>query len=231
MTVDYSIRWNLVYRAGNIDAINDAYERAIAEHEDFEWESFFMKPAFGTVEGGCGEPMREITGMVPENRAFECGSCRVDLNDAPVGTFRLKNHCFEGAKDLPEGMDQGDATLELAEMVKTLYLATGVSPLAAYVAPSWLNEIINTRDAPPFTAESLAKDRYEYLSWLTVFSPPMVETYGRETLLDAPAYHVEELDDDSVLIVAVEDPMDRHGSKKSEYKEIGNYIGINTYFE
>jgi len=229
MTVDYSIYWNLVYRAGNIDAINDAYERAIAEHEDFEWDSLLMKPAFGTVTGGCGEPLVEITGMVPENRAFECESCRVDLNDAPVGAFRLSDHCFEGTKDLPEGMDQGDATLELAEMVKTLYLATGVSPLAAYVEPKWVIETINTMEAPPFTAESLARDRYEYLSWLTVFSPPVVETYGRETLLDAPAYHVEELDDDSVLIVAIEDPMDRHGPEKSQYEEIGNHIGIDTY--
>jgi hypothetical protein len=229
MTVDYSIYWSLIYRAGNIDAINDAYERAIAEHEDFEWDSVLMKPAFGTVTGGCGEPVREITGMVPKNRAFECESCRVDLNDAPVGAFRLSDHCFKGAKDLPEGMDQGDATLELAEMVKTLYLATGVSPLAAYTEPKWVIETISTMEAPPFTAESLAKDRYEYLSWLTVFSPPMVETYGRETLLDAPAYHVEELADGSVLLVAVENPMDRHGPEKSQYKEIGNHIGIDTY--
>jgi hypothetical protein len=53
---------------------------------------------------------------------------------------------------------------------------------------------------------------------------------GQETLLKAPAYHVEELADGSVLIVAVEDPMNPHGSKKSEYKEIGNHIGIDTYF-
>jgi hypothetical protein len=224
MTVDYSIYWSLIYRAGNIDAINDAYERAIAEHEDFEWDSVLMKPAFGTVTGGCGEPVREITGMVPKNRAFECESCRVDLNDAPVGAFRLSDHCFEGAKDLPEGMDQGDATLELAEMVKTLYLATGVSPLAAYTEPKWVIETISTMEAPPFTAESLAKDRYEYLSWLTVFSPPMVETYSRETLLDAPAYHVEELADGSVLIITDEDPY-----SPSEYKHIADHIGIESY--
>ena len=45
---------------------------------------------------------------------------------------------------------------------------------------------------------------------------------GQETLLKAPAYHVEELADGSVLIVAVENPMDRHGSEKSQYKNIGN---------
>ena len=33
--------------------------------------------------------------------------------------------------------------------------------------------------------------------------------------MKAPAYHVEELADGSVLIIAVENPMDRHGSGKA----------------
>ena len=50
-------------------------------------------------------------------------------------------------------------------------------------------------------------------------------------MLEAPAYHVEELADGSVLTVAVENPMDRHSPEKSQYKEIGNHIGIDIYFE
>ena len=125
----------------------------------------------------------------------------------------------EGVKD-----HYSEDVTEIIEVVKTLYLATGVSPLAAHVAPAWLDNYIRREDAPPFTAESLANDRYEYLSWLTVFSPPVVETYGRETLLDAPAYHVEELTDGSVLIITDEDPY-----SPSEYENVADHIGIESY--
>jgi len=39
----------------------------------------------------------------------------------------------------------------------------------------------------PITADSLAANRIETVSWLMLFAPPLVAEYGREWVLDAPA--------------------------------------------
>ena len=60
----------------------------------------------------------------------------------------------------------------------------------------------------PVTGASLSENRIETVSWLMLFSPPMVESYGREWLLDAPAWKTRELDDGAVMLVASPDPTD-----------------------
>ncbi|MBX0306060.1 DUF3396 domain-containing protein [Halomicroarcula sp. F24A] len=60
----------------------------------------------------------------------------------------------------------------------------------------------------PITADSLAANRIETVSWLMLFSPPMVAEYGREWLLNAPAWKTRELDDGAVMLVASPDPTD-----------------------
>lgn len=42
--------------------------------------------------------------------------------------------------------------------------------------------------------------------WLQVYAPAAVAALGRERMLDAPAPHVRELDDGSVLVAAYETP-------------------------
>jgi hypothetical protein len=227
MTHNTAIVGWLLYRAGDTATIKNAYDRAIEAHEKFELDtSRFIEQNIGSVKFSCEELWaQQLTGMVPENKYFECDSCRLDLNDVPIGKFYLTNHDFDpitaGTAEDHYSKDIG----EIVELMKTLYLATGASPLGAHVEPAGLADVISREDAPPFTAKSLARDRYEYLSWLTVFSPPVVKTYGRERLLEAPAYHVEELADDSILIVATEDP----ATSLSEYKHIADHIEIESY--
>jgi hypothetical protein len=215
----------LLYRTGDRRAIRNAYERAVDAHEKFERSTVFIEQInVGSVQFKCKElSAQQMAGMVPENKRFECGSCRLDLNDAPLGRIYITNHDFDPREGVKNHYSKD--VKEIIEVAKTLYLATGVSPLAAHVAPAWLDNHIHREDAPPFIAESLANDRYEYLSWLTVFSPPVVETYGRETLLEAPAYHVEELADGSILVVVTKDP-----SVPEAYDEsIADHIGIESY--
>ena len=214
-------RGSLLYRAGDTTAIRNAYHRAIEAHEELERTAMFIKQTIGNVRFTCKELCQEL-GMARETKRFECEHCRLDLNDAPICEFSIKDHDIDPRDPVNDQYRRGIE--EIGKIMKTLYLATGVSPLAVQVAPPWMHDLINREDAPPFTAESLAKDRYEYLSWLIVFSPPVVETYGRETLLDAPAYHVEELADGSVLIITDKDPY-----LPSEYENVADHIGIESY--
>lgn len=57
--------------------------------------------------------------------------------------------------------------------------------------------------------ESLRDGEVPDLHWLNVFPPSIVERFGRDVLLDAPAYRVEELADGSVLLVVQESPVEQ----------------------
>jgi len=120
---------------------------------------------------------------------------------------------------------QAEAIETLVRIVRVGYEATDQRPIAVYVESAPHSYYIGEAECPPFTAESLAHDGYHHLSWLTVFTPPMVERYGRETLLSAPAWKVEKLDDGGVLIVS-------HGNV-AEWQEDGravaNHIGLPWY--
>ncbi|SFR98028.1 hypothetical protein SAMN05216559_1960 [Halomicrobium zhouii] len=60
----------------------------------------------------------------------------------------------------------------------------------------------------PMTDESLAENRIAEISWLMLFGPEMVAEYGREWLLQAPAWERRELDDGGIMLVASPDPTD-----------------------
>ncbi|MUV90714.1 hypothetical protein GJ629_13055 [Halapricum sp. CBA1109] len=57
----------------------------------------------------------------------------------------------------------------------------------------------------PISETTLDENRIHHPTWLMLFTPPMVEQYGEEWLLDLPADHIEELDDGSILLVVVSD--------------------------
>ena len=52
--------------------------------------------------------------------------------------------------------------------------------------------IVDSIGETPVDSESLQKGRFNYLVWVTVFTPRMVETYGRDNLLSAPAWRTYE---------------------------------------
>ncbi|MFC7072626.1 hypothetical protein ACFQJ7_17145 [Halovenus rubra] len=60
----------------------------------------------------------------------------------------------------------------------------------------------------PITEDGLADRRIEHPTWLMLFPPAMVETYGRDWLLDLPAETVEEFDDGAIMTVATESILD-----------------------
>ncbi|WP_435334876.1 hypothetical protein [Haloarchaeobius sp. TZWWS8] len=48
-------------------------------------------------------------------------------------------------------------------------------------------------------------NRVNWPTWLMVFSPSMVEQYGREWVRDLPAAHIEEFDDGAILVIATDE--------------------------
>ncbi|MDS0261097.1 hypothetical protein NDI56_16990 [Haloarcula sp. S1CR25-12] len=75
----------------------------------------------------------------------------------------------------------------------------------------------------PVTEASLSENRLETVSWLMLFSPPLVAEYDREWLLDAPVWQTRELDDGAVMLVASPDPTDWEEFRAAR-TELGEYF-------
>lgn len=98
----------------------------------------------------------------------------------------------------------GDTYLEDAlELIETL--VEHLDPLYVYGMHVGHIELVGVDRTEPVTAESLADDRINSPTWLMLFPPAMVETYGREWLLDLPVPYAEELDDGAILILTMTD--------------------------
>lgn len=213
-----------VYRDGDHSELLADHRAAFEGHDRLEYDSPFLRTPFGNVELGY-EDVPALTGMSHlDNYTYEADDEEWDLLYAPLVRYYLG----EGSYHLDDdGSDVSEELLEqFVEMVATGYLATERRPVAAYVETPTHGAAIDAVGEPPFTAESLARDRYEHLGWITVFTPPMVETYGRETLLSAPAWKTTELDDGGVLVVAYEDPHDPEPDGKDAVAE---HIGLPSF--
>lgn len=110
---------------------------------------------------------------------------------------------------------------EVQERVETIYsLAVA---LAERFEPNYVWSEISTRggwvsDQRP-TERPMDED-IDWLGWITVLSPDLVEQFGgREYILDAPAWGVEELDSGHVVIAAEDHPFDPTEHRRSQVVE------------
>jgi|AntDeeMinimDraft_5_1070356.scaffolds.fasta_scaffold00231_13 hypothetical protein len=98
-------------------------------------------------------------------------------------------------------------SIDVMELAAAAYSGGPSRPKFVYgVSEPHFSRLVENDVPPPVTPESLAEDRIEYASWLMGFPPSIVETYGRETLLSAPAWQTSELPDGGVVILATENP-------------------------
>lgn len=109
------------------------------------------------------------------------------------------------------------------DVIREVYNATDDRPQAVYAFPDPLIEVILNLDQLPATVETLRDGRINYVGWITVFPPNLVETYGRDTLLSAPAWKTEEWDDGSIAVVAFEDPV-----FLGDPKPVNEHLGLET---
>lgn len=85
-----------------------------------------------------------------------------------------------------------------------------LDPTYAFGMHNWRTDRVESDATPvplpsPISETTLDENRIHHPTWLMLFTPPMVEQYGGEWLLDLPADHIEELDDGSILLVVVSD--------------------------
>jgi len=209
-----------LYRDGDPAAIETAHQNAFSDYPQLTWDPPFLRGEFGNVSIGCEDIAAEMTGMDhPQNYTYDGGEEKWDLFETPLCEYFLKSDHDLGTDALVD---------QFVEMVVTGYESTDDPPLAAHAESPTVRAGAHATTSPPFTAESLAHDAYEYLSWITIFTPSVVETYGRETLLSAPAWETRELADGAVLIVAYGDP---HNPDRDQHVAAARHIGLESYYD
>jgi hypothetical protein len=225
-TGDENVQIIFVYQKGNPNKLEQKHIQAFENVDHFninfhfiEWgvdnitvnETVSFHPT--TLEEALGRPESLIWG--------ETGGTW-DLRDAPLISYDIGPWHLYGEDGMrTDTIDKGSLN-ELIRILETGYYATNQHLLAVYGQPPDQRHFEDMARHPPFTAKSLAHDEYEALSWLTLFTPSMVETYGREKLLSAPAHRIEELDDGAVLIVCHKKPLD----PDTNCREVADHIGL-----
>lgn len=122
-----------------------------------------------------------------------------------------------------DGFPVAEEVEGMLKLVKAVYRATETPPKYVYgIHPGHADMIRRGDREHPATKDDLAANRIRGPSWLMLFSPPMVETYGREFLLDAPVWRAEELDG-AVLLVVVENPMELG---TPDLEAVADYFGL-----
>lgn len=156
---------------------------------------------------------------------YESPSATFDLTASPLIEYVTKSQDYVNRYRNEHDVSGDEALSELLTLLRVAYNQVSPKPVAVFSQDP--NHAFNIRmiGGPPITAESLANDRLRYLPWLAVFPPAMVESYGRETLLSAPAWKVEELDDGAILIVCHDDIDDW----QADGRAVADHIGLPWY--
>ncbi len=82
---------------------------------------------------------------------------------------------------------------------------------------------IGWREIP--SEDEILSGNIRHLCWANFFSPAFVQKIGREKLLSAPAWKVEELNDGGILLVLAPNPMNINEVDKKK-KEVEKHLGI-----
>lgn len=217
------LRIEFVYEGGDASSIRDVHLETFTGREGVEVRHKSIIPeTFGKTELIQYDSVPEDWPIEADNLRYKRGEDIVDLAQSPIVSYHIRDvQYLHGGEDHFADVSETEPVEQLIEVIRAGYNATTNSQIAVYaLAP----DKPPSRRLPPISAESVATDQYEYLSWLTIFPPAMVERIGRERLLDAPAWHVEELDDDAVLLVCGPAKEWRQSTKT-----VAEYLGMESY--
>lgn len=120
------------------------------------------------------------------------------IPEIPRLELQAEERWFRDSETTPEMKATVGSFLRIIEAV---YLGCEQRPAVGYALTAYGSDTIPLKDQYPIDCESLAENAINYTTWITVFPPALVETYGRETLLDAPVWRVEEWDDGAIALV------------------------------
>ncbi|SFR92873.1 hypothetical protein SAMN05216559_1170 [Halomicrobium zhouii] len=144
--------------------------------------------------------------------------------DLPHVEIRYDPQPFSDALAARDESALAASAVDLLELVEGAYSGGPSQPKFVYgVSEPHYSRLVENDVPPPVSPESLAADRIEYACWLMGFPPALVETYGRETLLSAPAWQTTELPDGGVVVLATENPTN---VCKPETRAIDQHLGL-----
>lgn len=121
--------------------------------------------------------------------------------------------------------DRTDRVAAVCNLVVDIYNVLDSRPTYVYGLDPAHAEAVGSFFGIPAEATALAADRISDVSWLMLFPPDLVESYGREFLLNAPAWRTDELDDGSILVVSWENPTNVEAFDVN-IGEVREYFGI-----
>jgi hypothetical protein len=169
---------------------------------------------------------------VTPSRRGEMATMIVSLRDGLASVYAHK-YASTGTPHLPHlRLDVGDRRFahldeepeptvvkDTIDLVAEIYLATEERPAFVYGMAKKMPGVVKELGSYPIPASQVGEDvsEIQFVSWLSIFPPSLVDMYGRERLLSAPAWHVEELDDGSILLVGWKDPTEVGGGDLREY--------------
>lgn len=119
-----------------------------------------------------------------------------------------------------------EAQETVIHLVRTLAQTVTPHPRYTYGVDEGHAEIIST-DGPaarPITPESLGDGTVNAVSWLMLFPPAFVESYGEAFLLDASAWRTTKFEDGAIMLVACPNLTD-YGALDESLRELKAYFG------
>lgn len=192
-------------RAKEIDGI-----RAVGEYDSSNsWQQF------------CWKELSQA-----EIQPFEDGrdADQKPVPDVPHVEIRYDTEPFRDAIESHDESRLAKTAVDLLELVEYAHAGGPDLPRFVYgVSEPHRARLVDDEIRPPATVESLEENRIEYASWLMGFPPDMVDTYGRETLLSAPAWQTSELPDGGVAILTTEEPS---SLSKPETRAIDQHLDL-----
>ena len=123
--------------------------------------------------------------------------------------------------------DPGDEQDLLADKLATgvagVYEGFDTAPLFTYgMAPTMQTAVIEDTSPPPVGPDG----ELRFATWIMMFPPAKVAEFGRERLLDAPVWRVEELADGAVMLIATKSPDEVYGPLDEVRRELQKYLGL-----
>lgn len=81
---------------------------------------------------------------------------------------------------------------------------------------------------PKLMKDDLQRGTIKNLFWFNIFPPKLVEKLGREKLLSAPCWMVEELADGGIMLILTQHPFfsDVRNEHKKKKEEVEKYLGL-----
>ncbi|WP_224448652.1 hypothetical protein [Haloprofundus salilacus] len=74
--------------------------------------------------------------------------------------------------------------------------------------------------------EGLTNHVVNEIFWLNIFSEPLVEKFGRDRILSAPAWRVDELDTGTIVLIAEDSPVRPSKEWQGSRSKIADHLGM-----